>query len=238
MHPHPLTRRLALASLALASPLARAATLGSGRSATEARTLGAIDEVTVSMGLNLVITQGPEQRLDVTADDNLLPLLETVLSGSRLHLRWRRGESVVTRSSPQARLQVVSLRALACEGSGRIELQALKGERLAAAISGSGDMRLRGLDLRSLALAISGSGDLLAQGAAQALSVSIAGSGNVDSTALQAPAVTVSIAGSGDARVQAGQTLAVDIAGSGDVRYAGNASVSSRIAGSGTVKKL
>ncbi|MFM8768538.1 MAG: GIN domain-containing protein, partial [Rubrivivax sp.] len=60
-------------------------------------------------------------------------------------------------------------------------------------------------------------------GAAQNLSVSVAGSGDAWLSELEAEDVRVSVAGSGDARVNARQRLRASVAGSGDVRYRGSA---------------
>jgi hypothetical protein len=238
------SRRIALFALSLLLPAmsACAATTGSGKAATESRELGGFAAITLRGDMDLVVRQGTREAVQVTADDNLLPLLQTVVEGSGDHrtlvIQWPRGESIRTRAKTVVTVDVVKLMALASSGSGDIVAQALKTPALALSISGSSDARLSALDSDDLRVAISGSGDVQASGKAARFSVSIAGSGDVRARDLAADDVTISIAGSGDASVQANKTLAVSIAGSGDVDYAGAANVTrSRIAGSGSLRQ-
>ena len=193
-------------------------------------------------GIDLVVRQGARETVQVSADDNLLPLLQTTVEGSgesrTLVIQWARGENLRTRAKAVVTVDVVKLTALASSGSGDMVVEALKTPALALSISGSSDARLSGLDTQQLRVAITGSGDEQASGKAGKLNVSIAGSGDVRTRALLADDVTISIAGSGDASVQANKTIAVAIAGSGDVEYAGAATIThSRIAGSGSVRQ-
>jgi hypothetical protein len=81
---------------------------------------------------------------------------------------------------------------------------------------------------------VAGSGDVRVKGAAQTLTVSVAGSGDAWLQEFEAEDVSVNVAGSGDARVNARQRLRASVAGSGDVRYTGPAKdVSHSSVGSG-----
>ena len=228
-----------LASLPLvaqASPLA-----GSGRTATETRSLAEFQAVALSGSMDLVVRQGATQSVQVEADDNLLPLLETVVESTRhgatLRVRWKKGQSVYTRSKVNITVVVPKLSALSASGSGDMKLEAFNTPALKVSLSGSGDAKLQGLTTGELGISISGSGEVGANGSATRLKVSIAGSGDVRLADLKSDDVTVSIAGSGGAAVNANQTLEVSIAGSGDVSYTGNAVVKSKVAGSGSVNK-
>ena len=236
-------RRLALAALAVPAiaglpALALAAITGSGRERTESRTLAPFEAISVSGPIELDIRQAEHQALSLTADDNVLPLVEAVVEpgrhGPTLSIRMKRGTSVHTRSPIKARIDVVRLTALAAAGSGDLRVGALKTPSLNLSIAGSGDARLEGLATHSFETRIAGSGNVQAQGAAGRAVLSISGSGSVDLAPLAADDVTVSIAGSGDAKVTANKSLKVKIAGSGDVVWSGTAvDVKSSVAGSG-----
>jgi hypothetical protein len=212
--------------------------VGSGQAATEKRAVGAFDAVSVSGNMKLVVRQAAAVAVQVKADDNVLPVLETVVEGGTLSVRYRRGTSVSTRTPVVVEVDASTLKALSASGSGDIDLDSFKTPALNLSISGSGDVRFKGLDTDNLGLSISGSGDARGDGRAAKLKISIAGSGDVKFGSLASDEVRVSIAGSGSAVVQATRTLEASIAGSGDVRYTGNATVSSRVAGSGSIKKL
>jgi carbon monoxide dehydrogenase subunit G len=230
-----------LCGLAFAPLLGHAATTGSGHSATETRSVAEFQAIGLNGAMDLLVRQGSEPSLQVQADDNLLPLLETVVESTRqgptLLVRWKRGENISTRSKVLVTVVVPRLIALRASGSGDIRVEAFTTPALQVALSGSGDARLNGLNTDELGVQISGSGDLGGSGKATRLKVSIAGSGDVRLSELHAEEVSVRIAGSGNAAVNAEKTLDVSVAGSGDVTYSGNAAVKSSVAGSGSVTK-
>lgn len=231
----------ALLCLALLPPAGRAADLtGSGRSATETRSLAGFQAIALGGDMDLVVRQGPQQTVQVTADDNLLPLLETVVQsggqGDTLQVRWKKGShGVHPRSRALVTVVVPKLTALSAAGAGEIRLEQFNAPLLKLSLAGSGDAKLLGLTAGELGITIAGSGDVGGNGSAATLKITIAGSGDVRLAEMTADDVSVSIAGSGDAAVNASKTLNVSIAGSGDVTYTGKPAVKSRVAGSGSV---
>ena len=228
-------------TLALLPAQSQAATTGSGRSASETRTVADFQAVTLTGSMDLVVRQGPQQQLQVQADDNLLPMLETSVEsgkqGSTLVVRWKKGESLYHRSKVLVTVVVPKLSAVAAAGNGDIRVETFNTPALQVALSGSGDAKLDSLTTDELTVRISGSGNVVGKGTAGKLAISIAGSGDVSLGELRTDDVGIRIAGSGDAVVNAQRTLNVTIAGSGSVKYEGNATVSSKIAGSGSVNK-
>jgi hypothetical protein len=230
------------ATALLLVPTARATTTGSGNAATEVRAASDFQTIALRGGIDLVVRQGNSESVTVRADDDILPLVQTVVEGSgetrTLRIQFKSGESVRTKTQVVVTVDVVKLEAIASSGSGDITIEALKTPTLTMSISGSSDAALKQLDTERLAISIAGSGDVQASGRAARLEVSIAGSGDVGARELLAGDVSVSIAGSGDASVTAQRTLSVAIAGSGDVEYGGGATLAKRsIAGSGSVRQ-
>lgn len=236
----------ALPAPALAEPSAtpasgRAATVGSGTLATQLRSLEAFDAIRIAGSFKVRVRQTGRETVEVRADDNLLPLIETVVEADgptrTLHLRWKRGETIRTRHEVSMVVEVARLEAVASHGSGDVTIEPLKTPALALSLAGSGDAVVNDLAADSLALSLAGSGDVRASGRAARVKVSVAGSGDVQAADLKADDVSVQIAGSGDVSVHAAKTLAVSIAGSGDVVYGGEAAVTSSVAGSGRISR-
>ena len=215
---------------------------GNGDIATEARDPGAFDGVALSGSFNVVIRQGSGNKVEVKADRNLLPYIETrIVEGSKgrtLEIAPRKGFNIHSSTTPSLSIEVPALRSIALAGSGAVKVEAMKTGGVDVAIAGSGDVRFADLDAERLGVKVSGSGDIVAAGRCGSVSAAIAGSGNVKVAELVAEEVKVTIAGSGDAQVNATKRLNVSIAGSGDVKYAGSPEVSSSIAGSGKVRRL
>ncbi|HZF79584.1 MAG TPA: head GIN domain-containing protein [Rubrivivax sp.] len=236
----PLLTCLAFAQMLLPTSAAAATVQGSGTPTSENRNLAEFQAVTLNGSIDLVVRQGA-QSVQVQADDNLLPLLETIVepggSGPALVVRWKKGHSVRTRSKVLVTVSSPRLSALASSGSGDIRLETFNTPALKFAMSGSGDVHIDKLSTEDLDIGIAGSSDVVGSGRARRLKVSIAGSGDVRLGELQAEEVNIRIAGSGDAAVHADKALAVSIMGSGDVRYSGNPSLKTSVAGSGSIHR-
>lgn len=220
---------------------AAATTDGSGREATESRAPGAFDAVAVAGSIDVRVRQAATPAVQVTADDNIVGLVETTVvdgaGGRTLRIALKRGESVRARTPIRVVVDATTLRAVSLSGSGDLAMERFETPAFDLSISGAGDAALRELVTGALSVRIAGSGDVRAGGRADSAKVSIAGSGDVDLAALSAGTVEVSIAGSGDADVTAERSLKVRIAGSGDVRYGGGATeVRSSVVGSGSVR--
>jgi hypothetical protein len=233
----------AAASAVLVPPPAQAATTtGSGEPAVQQRPVEDFEAIAVQGPMTLVVRQASRAAVEVRADDNLLPLIETFVETRRglrtLVVRIVLGESVRPRSDMQVSVDALQLSALAIAGTGPVRVEALRTAALRLSIAGAADTRLQGLDAGALAVAVSGSGNVSAEGRTGTVDLRIAGSGDARLAALAADDVKVSIAGSGDAEVTANRQLSASVAGSGNVRWSGNATqVSSRVAGSGSVSK-
>lgn len=216
-----LPRLAAAGLLAFAAATASAENLtGSGTPATESRDAAGVRSVSLSVPGKLEIVPGDSEKLTVTADDNVLPALETVVDRGELRIRFRDHRHMNLRLKTPLRM---TLTARSIE---------------AISLAGSGDVVANALDAKKLALSIAGSGNITLGGKAQSLEVQISGSGDVRAGKLAAQSASVSIAGSGDATVSPRDSLHVSIAGSGDVRYYGDPSVQRSVMGSGSVRRV
>jgi hypothetical protein len=214
---------------------------GSGSVQSETRSVGSFQAIEARGSMTIVLRQSGKEGVEVRADDNILPLIQTqVLDHGgvpTLRIDTKPNTSFSTRSDMRVTVDVATLSALLSSGSGDIQGDSLKTPSLKIDVRGSGDVQLKQLEADDLTLKVAGSGDVKLGGRAAKVALSIAGSGDVDTHSLQAEDVRISIAGSGDATVNARRTLAVSIAGSGEVTYSGDATVTSSIAGNGSVTK-
>lgn len=217
-------------------------TTGSGKLAAEARAVSGFSAIGVGGSIDVVVRQSGKEGVEVKADDNVLPLVETLVEGSgdnrRLKIQFKRGESVRTKNPVVVTVDVINLKALAISGSGDAVVESLITPAFVLSLSGSSDAVIKKIETPQFTVSISGSGDVKAAGLAGKCEISIAGSGDVASRDLSCDDASVSIAGSGDTKITAKKTMAVSIAGSGDVEYGGGAQlVKSSVAGSGTVRQ-
>jgi Putative auto-transporter adhesin, head GIN domain len=211
---------------------------GSGEAGSETRTPGSFDAIQLSGNFKVLVRQAGSESVELKADKNLLPLIETRLNGKTLEITTKKGYQLSGALPMQIIVDMTVLRAVAVDGSGDIRVEPMKTPELTASIAGSGDIRFAELFSEKASFKVAGSGDILAKGRVNSLTVSVAGSGDVKAAELAADEVKISIAGSGDAQVQANKLLKISIAGSGDVRYVGSPEISSSVAGSGSIKRL
>jgi hypothetical protein len=247
MHKNALSRRrhvvAALAALTLgAAPAFAETVVGSGRMASESRAVAGFSAIQLEASMKVVVRQSGAESVQLRADDNLLPLIETFVEtrGSQptLVIRWKRWTSIRDSGDIAVTVEAAQVNGLSTSGSGSIEAGTVQTERLRLAVAGSGDIRIDDLKANDLDASIAGSGDLRLAGRAARVKVGVAGSGDADLSRLTADEAKVSIAGSGDVDVNADQALSVSIAGSGDVRYGGQVTaVKTSVVGSGDVRR-
>jgi hypothetical protein len=155
------------------------------------------------------------QAVEISGDDNLVPLVTTEVDGSQLRVGTNK------RVAPKLELLV------------RATTPTLD----AVSLSGSNTVKLRDVASETFAIDTSGSSRLVATGKTKKLTINVAGSATIDTLGLAAEDVTIAVSGSGDVDVSATGVLEVQISGSGRVRYAGPPrDIKKQITGSGSVE--
>lgn len=211
---------------------------GSGQVVTVNRSVSGLRGVSLELPAEVTLVQGPTASVTLETDDNLAPMVETVVEDGQLRIRKADKQGDLRATTLRLTVTAPTFERLAISGSGSVHAQALKAATLKSSVAGSGRLRIENLDADTFKASIAGSGDVDIAGRADKAELSIAGSGDYRAPKLQARQVKISVAGSGDATVYAQESLTVSVAGSGDVRYYGDAAVTQSIAGSGSVRHL
>jgi carbon monoxide dehydrogenase subunit G len=238
--PFSLLAMLGVAALfALPPGHAHAETIkGSGVAKTEARSVSGFHNVALRVPATLKLRQGDSEGLSITSDDNIVPLVETVVENGTLVIRWAdKHRYSTTYKAMDIVVNVKQVDGLAINGSGEIRADRLKAGNLRATIDGSGAMAFDALDANSVTAAIRGNGHLTAAGRADSLDVTLAGSGQLSAAKLDSRRATIAIQGSGEATVWAKEDLTASIAGSGEINYYGTPHLSHTVAGSGSIRR-
>ena len=240
---------LAASVLALSTPLAPAAASpldwisgssikGSGKLQKQAREVGNFNGVALNVPGNVELRIGNTEGITIETDDNILPLIETVVENGTLRIRSAKRNSNFRQTALTIVVHARQVERVSVGGSGTINADGLRGEKLRFDVGGSGSINAGKLDARSVSVAIGGSGNFKAGGKTEQLSASIGGSGNIAAGRLAASNVQVSIGGSGEAEVWAKDHLAISIGGSGEVSYYGDPQISRSMQRSSSIKRL
>jgi hypothetical protein len=231
---------LVLAALVLAGCQMNV-TRGSGNVVTETRPVSGYTSVRLAWLGDLAITQGDAEGLTIEAEDNILPLITTEVSGGTLVIGLDEppGAGPILPTEPvKYTLQVRSLDAIDLSGAGNVHADALDAEQLALSLSGAGNVELGKLAAQDLTVHAGGAGNLSLAGEVATQDVRLSGLGNYDAGDLRSSDASVDLSGAGGATVWAEDNLDVKISGAGSVRYYGEPKVTQTVSGLGKVESL
>lgn len=213
----------------------KSAIRGEGAVVSQDLDLDVFEGFTLAFSGDVILSQGPEQAVRVEAQQNIIDNIVTEVNGRHWKIKFDR--PVRSTKGVTVYITLPRLEEVYVSGSGDIESRnsfTNVGD-LAVGVSGSGSIDL---DLEAkgrIQSRISGSGAIRLAGGADALDVTISGSGDVEAYDLEAAQGQVQISGSGDAEVHVTGELEVRISGSGDVTYKGTPRMRSKVSGSGDV---
>ncbi|MBA7508656.1 hypothetical protein ES705_00588 [subsurface metagenome] len=185
---------------------------GSGNLISEDRDVSGFSKVSISGSGNLFIEQGDEESLTIEAEDNILPLITTRVSGSTLTIKINRG---IPTKSPNYYLKVKDLTSISTSGSVSVSCPSLSTDSLVIKSSGSGNITLAGT-VTSQDIESSGSFKYYAED-------------------LKSNSCVIDSSGSGDLTVNVSDDLNIDVSGSVKVTYIGSPSITQKTSGSATI---
>lgn len=238
MRPFPVLATLcvaaALSACGISIDLDGARVRGSGVSDTARRAVGAFDRIEIGGAFDVVVEIGPATSVEISGDDNLVPLVETRVVGSTLKVRTE--ERIDPRAGLTVTVTTPALEAVSVGGSGDVRVRGVEAPAFEAGVHGSAELAVDG-DFGDLTADVSGSGELTMTGTADDVRAGVSGSGEIDLLGVRARSARVRVSGSGDVSVFVSESLDAEVSGSGDVRYAGSPSVRSHVSGSGSVRR-
>jgi hypothetical protein len=213
------------------------AVVGSGQAVDVRRVVAAFTALHVDGPLEVEARPGPSPGVVVHADDNIAPLVESVVDGSKLVVRLKRGANIRTDTPIKVQVEFTQLAATRQHSNAELRVSGLEAARFESELSGSAALKLADARLGSFRASISGSGAVSVDGRAEDAHFAIKGSGELRAEHLVARKVDVSVSGSGDAHVNATEALHAHVAGFGDVRFRGHPHhVTRKVAGSGSIE--
>lgn len=212
---------------------------GSGRVTTEERTVAPFENVIVEGALEIHLAQGSNDPLMLEAEDNIMPVIETYVSGTTLHVKIRNNVNLKHFRPIHVYLNSESYRKILFSGSGSVRTEdTIHTDMFEYQLNGSADAQIK-VDAAEVRTEINGSGRIALRGVANEYHSVINGSGNVDGEQLRSNSANIRISGSGNNTIWVLDRLDAKISGSGNIRYKGTPSiVNSDVNGSGKVIKL
>ena len=228
---------LAVAAMVLFSGcIEQSCTQGSGKIIAETRAVESFNSIDLQGWGDLYITEGPQQPLQIQGEDNILPLLKTVVSDGLLKI-YTDG---CIRTTEPLRIYATAwhLESLETSGISTITSQSrISSPALDLKVSGAGAVYLD-VDCIDLNTEISGAGGAVLNGRADRSNIICSGSGGIDALDLSTNLTRIEVSGSGQAEVNVQSVLDARISGSGSVYYIGTPEkITQEISGSGRLER-
>src|SRR5262245_17100485 len=173
---------------------------GSGIMKTEKRSLAPFDSLEVSCHGSIQAHTKGQEGLDISGDDNIVPLITTEINKGTLYIRSSkeynsRDKLVINVSAPDLKKFVFS-------GAGEANLSNVKNDRVE--------------------IALTGAGSLTASGETKEADITLAGAGSVDAKNLHAINAKVNSTGIGSVEIYVTGQLDARTSGVGEINYYGS----------------
>jgi hypothetical protein len=213
---------------------------GKGDVISETRTIVGYQAIELSTDATVYLAGGDENSIEILAQENILPYIQTVVENGRLVIKEKHGVHFGKHEPIRIYITAPGITSLTISGSGTIEATTnWQGTELHTTISGSGNIHLGYVECSLLKANISGSGSIDAEGGdAGSEDLTISGSGNINLRDVMAGNADTDISGSGDIYTQVNGVLDATISGSGNIYYDGTPQINVHISGSGNIIKL
>ena len=212
--------------------------VGEGPLVTQIRTVGNFTGVSSEMSGTVNFAIAPEYKVEITAQQNILDVLNTNVVNGVLHIDFKNNVRVKQHEDLLINITAPYADYFRLSGSGNMNVQGdVAANNLKVTLSGSGDIAVQSAVIADKIDAdISGSGNIsIANGSAVNEDIDISGSGKVEMAGVSAQNGVTHTSGSGDVKLALSKNLDAHISGSGSVYYHGNPLISTHISGSGKV---
>lgn len=173
---------------------------GSGNFVTEKRIVSSFKNVDISGIFEVEITAQKDFSVEVEADDNLLSLIKTQVSGDTLSI-----ESDKKFSSNQ-----------------RVKIRISAPDIENLDVSGVSNTNLSNLNNQSLKIDSSGASKINVAGRTDRLVIDSSGASRIDTQSLEASDVSIEARGASQINVDVSDVLSADLSGASHVNYSGN----------------
>ncbi|MCG6920437.1 MAG: DUF2807 domain-containing protein [Acidobacteria bacterium] len=192
--------------------------VGSGRLATEARSVEGFSAIGVHGAVAVTVEHTGYESLEITAEDNILPLLESEVRGGRLFLGPVSGAPISTTLPIEYHLTVRTLDDIEVSGASAVVVPDLDNEHLRVVISGASAMTLAGrADLEEVA---------------------VSGASSYAAPDLSSRITTVDVSGASAAAVRTSEELGGSVSGSSVLEYLGEPALSLTVTGNSILRHL
>lgn len=185
-------------------------------------------EVSVSAGIELIITQGSTESAKIIAKEGVIDEVEIEKSGNSVHVGWRENLSFTSHFKNRSAKVYISYKKLnsiaASSGSSLVTENVLKTDKLDARASSGASIKAK-ISCNDLDLQTSSGGSASLSGNASNMDVSASSGGNVDALDLITAYAKARTSSGGDVEINVTKGLETATSSGGSIRYKGTAAL-------------
>ena len=194
----------------------------SGNIVTEERQLGAATGIIVEGTMNVVLTQGPTQLIQVKGDDNVLKYVQTYMSGSNIVFSIDGNKCFKKESTIEVYVTLPSIQHVQLDSDGRINgSNSFKTDSLSILLRGFGNIDLQDTS-RAVYVQSTGNGRVSMTGESTKLKIENRGQGVIQFQNFTTENAQVIVTNIGGVVVKVTQHLTGEISSAGNILYYGN----------------
>ncbi len=174
----------------------------------------------VSHAFEIIVKVGETASLEITAGENIHPIIEAIVKGDKLVLGLK--ESMKNTGDIKAEITVLALDELQASGACKVHLTGVDTDEFMLDASGATRINIKEFKANSLTVDMSGASSGAIQGEVNNLNIDISGASGFDSEELMAENVVADLSGACNAKVYASKYLKVDASGASNLTYLGD----------------
>ncbi|MFH1254522.1 MAG: head GIN domain-containing protein [bacterium] len=185
---------------------------------SEIRNVGDFNKIDFKLVGSLEIVQGSNESVKIEADDNIIPIIETVVEDGVLKVRMIKWKCFRNVKKLKVCVSVKNLCSIKNQGVGSIEIKKLQTPSLTLILSGVGSLNVQDLETDSLDAQLTGVGSVnINSGMAKKQIISISGCGSFNGQNLVGTTGVVTVSGCGSAKVNI-QDISYNKTGVGSIK--------------------
>ena len=189
--------------------------IGSGQRQKQKREIGSFTSISAEGAYEIEIVSQQALGLEIEADDNILPLITTDISGGVLRIKSTRG--YMMKQPIVVKITTPNIEAISAFGAGKVEVSRLKNDKFAIDSNGAPTIKV--------------------SGETSTIEIKANGAGKIDAHKLRASRGKVESNGVAKIEVNASDELNITVSGPSSVVYSGDPKVNKTVNGPGTVER-
>jgi hypothetical protein len=196
---------------------------GNGNVVTQTRDLSEFSAIKVSSGIDVYLTQGEPQHVEVEADENLQQWIKTDVNGNELNIYS--DKSIRLARTKKVKIVCKSLEKIEISSAGDVTgLNRFKTDKLDINMTSAGDLKFE-VEADEVRISISSAGNADLKGITRIFNAELSSAGDLNAYELESKIADVTVSSAGSAHIFVTDEARFRSSSAGNISYKGNPSI-------------